>query len=111
MLLGEERIPGLGEALTHFAGRLVAAGAVLPTLVPERIRVQGLGEGQAHDAPEGSCALEQVLAARGDRPVEFGERLTVREVPSLVLEGAEEGGVRARGARGRWDAWLAGLDR
>lgn len=111
MLLGEERIPGLGEALTHFAGRLVAAGAVLPTLVPERIRVQGLGEGQAHDAPEGSCALEQVLAARGDRPVEFGERLTVREVPSLVLEGAEQGGVRARGARGRWDAWLAGLDR
>ena len=111
LALGEERIPGLGEALAHMAGRLAAAGAVLPGLAAERIRVQGLGEGQAGDAAEGSCALEQVLAARGGRPVEFGERLTVREVPSLVLEGAESGSVRPRGAQGRWNAWLAGLAR
>ena len=111
LALGEERIPGLEEALAHLAGRLAAAGAVLPGLAAERIRVQGLGEGQAGDAAEGSCALEQVLAARGDRPVEFGGRLTVREVPSLVLEGAESGCVRPRGAQGRWNAWLAGLPR
>ena len=44
LALGEERIPGLGEALAHLAGRLAAAGAVLPGLAAERIRVQGLGE-------------------------------------------------------------------
>ena len=104
-------VPGLHEALAHLVRQLAGAGAWLPHLEPARIRVQGLGGGQAHAAPEGSCALEQVLAARGDRPVDFGGTLRVRELPSLVLLEAPAGAVRRGGATRRWDQWASDLRR
>ena len=107
--MGEGSVPGLSDALAHLVKQLTGAGAWLPHLEPARIRVQGLGEGQAHAAPEGSCALEQVLAARGDRPVDFGGTLRVRELPSLVLLEAPAGAVRRARAAARWEQWARAL--
>ncbi len=107
--LAEGALPGLAEAMAHLVRQLAGAGAWLPHLEPALIRVQGLGEGQAHTAPEGSCALEQVLAARGGQQVDFGGTLRVRELPSLVLLEAPEGAVRRGGAAARWEQWASAL--